>query len=86
MKEHKVTLKAKFFSYDDLPPVTENALFAGQRVFDTWTDQLTGWNSRAGNNAIPLRIRVTGIQVKIRLFDPKENKLLTRQVTFQIPQ
>lgn len=53
--------------YDDLPgnpPVT------GPRVFDTGNDV----------NTLPLRIRVTALQVKIRVFDPKT--LLSRQVSF----
>lgn len=57
------------FPFDDLPASTV-APFVGQRVFDT------------GNNTatLPLRIRVTALQVKIRVFDPKT--LLTRQVSF----
>jgi len=72
--------------FDDLPTVTENTTLANQRVFDTWAP-LTGpagsWNdgqTTPSANAIPLRIRVTALQVKIRVFDPKT--LLSRQVSF----
>lgn len=52
------------YPFDDLP--TGGA----GRTFDTWNDV----------NTLPLRIRVTALQVKIRVFDPKT--LLTRQVSF----
>ena len=42
---------------------------AAVRVFDTGNDV----------NTLPLRIRVTGVQIKIRVFDPKTQ--MTRQVT-----
>lgn len=54
-------------SFDDLPA---SAVLPGQRVFDTWYDV----------NTVPLRIRVTALQVKIRVIDPKT--LLSRQVSF----
>ncbi len=53
--------------FDDLPAST---VLPGQRVFDTGNDVTT----------LPLRIRVTALQVKIRVFDPKT--LLSRQVSF----
>lgn len=60
------------------------------RVFDTWTTSLPGWDAptRPGSNAneqwpnpnnIPLMIRLKAVQIKLRVYDPK-NKL-TRQVT-----
>lgn len=53
--------------FDDLPAST---LVGNPRVFDTWNDV----------NTLPLRIRVTALQVKIRVFDPKT--LRSRQVSF----
>ena len=42
------------------------------------------WNVPGSNDSIPLRIRVTALQIKIRVFDPKN--MLSRQVTFIVPQ
>lgn len=53
--------------FDDLPAST---LVGNPRVFDTWNDV----------NTLPLRIRVTALQVKVRVFDPKT--LRSRQVSF----
>ncbi|MCU0706359.1 MAG: prepilin-type N-terminal cleavage/methylation domain-containing protein [Fimbriiglobus sp.] len=76
-------------------PATENPALAGQRVFDTWaplstpasppppappTNPATFWNQPGSNDSIPLRIRVTALQVKIRVGDPKTN--LVRQISF----
>lgn len=65
---------------DDLPLVTDNTTLLNQRVFDTWSGAVAGWNTPGGATSLPLRIRVTALQVKIRVFDPKT--LLTRQVSF----
>ncbi len=79
------------YPFDDLPLVTENTTLANQRVFDTWSPVVqnpappppatpNAWNVPGSNLSLPLRIRVTALQVKIRVFDPKT--LLTRQVSF----
>ena len=83
------------FPHDDLPPVpaTENpnprfdAVVPPPanrpRVFDTWNVR-SGWNTPGTQDSLPLRIRVTAVQVKLRVFDPKN--LQTRQLTFIVPQ
>jgi len=50
------------YPYDNL---TANA---GRTVFDTWYDE-PNWNTAF--NTLPLAIRVRGIQVSVRVFDPK---------------
>ncbi len=72
--------------FDDLPTVTDNSALFGQRVFDTWTSQVVGWNTpwQGGANppnpaAIPFRGRVNAIQIKIRVYDIKAK--MTRQAT-----
>ncbi len=60
------------FPFDDLPTSTT---LPGQRVFDTWNGD---------PNTAPLRVRVTALEVTIRVYDPKT--LLTRQVSFVVPQ
>jgi hypothetical protein len=66
--------------FDDLPAVADNPSLAGQRLFDTWSGNQTGWNTAGGNTSLPLRIRVTALQIKLRVYDPKN--LLSRQVSF----
>lgn len=80
--------------YDDLPTIStlpysavenNDPAYVGRRIFDTWTNA-TGWNTgqtTPSPTAIPLRIRVTALQIKVRVFDPKN--LLSRQVTFIVP-
>jgi prepilin-type N-terminal cleavage/methylation domain-containing protein len=74
------TLTNSEYPFDDLPAVTENTGLTGQRVFDTWSSALNGWNTPAGANSLPLRIRVTAVQIKIRVHDPKTGQ--SRQVSF----
>lgn len=69
------------YPFDDLPAVAENTTLTGQRVFDTWSG-LNGWNTPAGANSLPLRIRVTAVQIKLRVHDPKTQ--MSRQVSFII--
>lgn len=72
------------------PNAPENPAFLNQRVFDTWAPLTTSgmtptsWNVPGSNDSIPLRIRVTALQIQIRVFDPKN--LLSRQVTFIVQQ
>lgn len=76
------------YPFDDLPQVQpgENASLGGQRIFDTWAPLQTpgptptSWNVPGSNDSLPLRIRITALQVKIRVFDQKT--LLTRQISF----
>lgn len=69
------------YPFDDLPAVAENTTLTGQRVFDTWSG-LNGWNTPAGANSLPLRLRVTAVQIKLRVHDPKTQ--MSRQVSFII--
>jgi type II secretory pathway pseudopilin PulG len=55
---------------------------AGTRVFDTWAP-LAGWNTPGNPNCIPFRARVSGVKVKVRVFDV--NTQLARQVTIVVP-
>jgi prepilin-type N-terminal cleavage/methylation domain-containing protein len=59
--------------------VPNPTVYTDQRVFDTWTDELTGWNTPGTPNCIPFRARMMGVQVRIRVYEPK-NKM-TRQAT-----
>ena len=79
------------YPFDDLPfaggPNDNPSI--GPRTFDTMTNQGTTpnlpgfeWNAPGNVNSIPLRIRVLAVQVKIRVYDPK-NKL-TRQTTLVV--
>ncbi len=79
------------YPFDDLPlPAgTPDNPTIGFRTFDTMTNQGTTpntpgfeWNAPGNVNSIPLRIRVLAVQVKIRVYDPK-NKL-TRQTTLVV--
>ncbi len=73
------------YPYDDLPLVANPASpLNGLRMFDTWSTQVAGWDTPGTANALPNRIRITGVLIKIRVFDPKHN--LARQVTFQVQQ
>lgn len=76
--------------YDTLPRDSTNSGFVGQFVFDTWTTSLAGWDAnnpptlppgQAVNtaNAIPLRLRVKGVKIVLRVWDPKLK--LARQMT-----
>ncbi len=74
------------------PPGTHPEL----RVFDTWTSQpifpppvggawnqpyvSPGPNTMPNPNCVPLPIRLKAVQIKIRIYDPKNH--LTRQITF----
>ena len=76
------------FPFDDLPVVPtptmpENTTpgVAGNRIFDTMSNA-PGWNVPGNANSIPLRIRIIAVQVKIRVYDPK-NKL-ARQTTLVV--
>lgn len=74
--------------FDELPGVlaADNPGRVNQRIFDTWAPLQTvgSWNVPGTNDSIPLRIRVTALQIKIRVFEPKN--LLSRQVTLIVPQ
>lgn len=74
------TLTNTDYPFDDLPQVAENTTLTGQRVFDTWSAGQAGWNTPGGANSLPLRIRVTAVQITIRIHDPKTQQ--SRQVTF----
>ncbi|QEL15438.1 PilW family protein [Limnoglobus roseus] len=73
------------FPFADLVPVANNTTLAGQRIYDTWSTALAGWDSTTApamgqpDNRVPMLIRLKAVQIKIRLYDPK-NKL-TRQLT-----
>lgn len=54
----------------------------GTRVFDTWAP-LPNWNVPGNPNCIPFRARVSGVKVKVRVFDV--NTQLSRQVTVVVP-
>lgn len=60
------------YPFDDLPATPAGS--ANPRVFDTGNDVTT----------LPLRVRITALEVTIRVFDPKSQ--MTRQVSFVVPQ
>lgn len=93
------TIPNSEYPHDELPaiPATENTdpTYAGRRIFDTWSPLEVvsigppappggSWNIPGSNYSVPLRIRVTALQVKIRVYEPKN--LLSRQVTLIVPQ
>ena len=60
-----------------------NTQAGGAHVFDTWTGNRTAmpnWDSAAPHNdAIPMRVRVKAVQIRIRIYDPKLKN--SRQLT-----
>jgi hypothetical protein len=72
------------FPFNVLPPVTRNPALAGRGIFDTWFDSGdNSWVQVIGNNStqnlIPQPIRVRALQIKVRVWDRKNN--MARQVT-----
>lgn len=86
-------LRASYeYPFSDLPKVlpTRNPALAGQRVFDTWYDlpNTNAWlgttdgatpQANPNDNAVPQPIRLRAIQIKVRVWDRKNN--MARQVT-----
>jgi hypothetical protein len=55
-------------------------------VYDTWYNQIPGWNNFAAGgfngNLIPFPARIYALQITIRIYDPKTNQ--ARQNTWRI--
>lgn len=64
-----------------------NAAPNGRFVYDSWTTATANWNVAAMNGAsvaphpeaLPMRVRVTAVQIRLRVFDPKMKN--ARQMT-----
>ncbi len=75
------------YPFSDLPLQNRNQLLNGQRIYDTWFDDANGtWlrpDTNPGGvgttNMIPQLMRVRAVQIKVRVWDRKNN--MARQVT-----
>ncbi|MGE3806436.1 MAG: hypothetical protein AB7K24_17345, partial [Gemmataceae bacterium] len=89
--EVKVFNNGKFVDLFDaaLQPLIKNPAFQGAgnpRAFDTWSnlklgllDYSTLWNVPNTLRSMPLDLNIRGLEITIRVWDPKSNK--TRQIT-----